>query len=117
MPRHAFVIFAGRTRYQVQRVMPFDPSILQLFITFLLISPSLSFLQQTRVTVPTFAVELMIIPFLLISLLSTSLSRHFDEVCHDIGPKPRPTMTYTCNSAVFGGIGVAECKTPVVSFW
>lgn len=69
MPRHAFVIFAGRTRYQVQRVMPFDPSILQLFITFLLISPSLSFLQQTRVTVPTFAVELMIIPFLLISLL------------------------------------------------
>lgn len=69
MPRYAFVIFAGRTRYQVQRVMPFDPSILQLFITFLLISPSLSFLQQTRVTVPTFAVELMIIPFLLISLL------------------------------------------------
>ena len=69
MPRHAFVIFAGRTRYQVQRVMPFDPSILQLFITFLLISPSLSFLQQTRVTVPTFAVELMINPFLLISLL------------------------------------------------
>lgn len=69
MPRHALVIFAGSTRYQFQRVIPFDPSILQLFITFLLISPSLPFLQQTRVTIPTFAVELVIIPCLLISLL------------------------------------------------